>query len=306
MDAEAAVRVISRFSSATEGEIRRIALAGLAVHRHDPGAAFLRAATAGQERLRARALKAIGELGKTDLAGALVSHFSDTDDHCRCLAAWSAARLRTNLREAVEVLILIARAGGPDAVRALDMAVRCLPFAEARAWLDALGRTPETLRLAVIGTGVLGDPDSVDSLIALMSNPELARIAGDSFSLMTGADLGYEDLDADAPENSGEQPDDDAENEEVKPDPDGDLQWPAPDRIAQWWAKRRSQYRSGVRYLRGEPIGADSLARTIVQGTQRQRAAAALEIALLNPGRVLFEVRERGDRQLERVKRWTS
>jgi uncharacterized protein (TIGR02270 family) len=186
------------------------------------------------------------------------------------------------------------------------MAVRTAPFAEAKAWQEVLGRRPEALRLAATAAGALGDPAAIDWLIALMNDPELARVAGDSFSLITGADLGYEDLDADAPEASGEQPDDDAEDENVKPDPDEDLQWPAPDRIAQWWSKRRSQFRSGVRYLRGEPIGAESLPRTLVQGTQRQRAAAALELAIGNPQQVLFEIRERGDRQLEKVKRWTS
>jgi uncharacterized protein (TIGR02270 family) len=306
MPAEQAGPLAMRFSAAEADEIRRIAIAALAIHRLDPGPGLLKASVDKSSRLRARALKAIGELGKTDMAGLLVAGFSDQDDPCRCMAAWSAARLGVNTTAAIEVLRAIADAGGPDSQRALDMALRCMPIYEAKAWAAQLGGKPETLRLAVIALGIIGDPDAVSELIPLMENPEVARVAGDSFSMITGADLGYEDLDADAPENFAERPSEDTEDEDVGPDPDEDLQWPAPDRIAQWWSKRRTDFSPGVRYLGGKPIGPESLIEILVRGTQRQRAAAALEMALRNPMQPLFEVRERGDRQLERVKRWIS
>jgi len=61
--------------------------------------------------------------------------------------------------------------------------------------------------------GAIGDPSVIPELIGQMENPELARAAGSAFSLITGADLSYEDLDGDAPESirqySSEVPEDD-------------------------------------------------------------------------------------------------
>jgi len=45
------------------------------------------------------------------------------------------------------------------------------------------------------------------------------------------------------------------------------------------------------------PITPESLHLALKNGYQRQRAAAALELAILKPGRSLFEVRAPGWRQ---------
>jgi len=45
------------------------------------------------------------------------------------------------------------------------------------------------------------------------------------------------------------------------------------------------------------PITIDSLCQALKTGYQRQRAAAAIELAILKPGRPLFEVRAPGWRQ---------
>jgi uncharacterized protein (TIGR02270 family) len=236
----------------------------------------------------------------------LLARLSDDDEHCRFWAAWSLARLGMNSWDVIEVLKGIATAGGPNWERALVIAIRCMPIGAAKGWQAQLSSDPRTLRLGVLAAGAIGDPLNIDALIGWMENPEVARVAGNSLSMITGADLGYEDLDADAPESIAEQPSDDSEDENVKPDPDEDLQWPAPDRVAAWWSKRGSDFASGVRYLNGEPITEQSIIRTLRKGTQRHRAAAALELAMLRPSEPLFEVRARGDRQLESLKRWTS
>jgi hypothetical protein len=51
------------------------------------------------------------------------------------------------------------------------------------------------------------------------------------------------------------------------------------------------------RYLLGRPITIESLRQALKIGYQRQRAAAAIELALLNPGKPLFEVRAPAHRQ---------
>lgn len=284
--------------------IQRIALAAFAIHRRDAEKALTLSLDSEHDRLRARALKAVGELARADLSSHLAAHFNDTNGEARMLAAWSSARLRANLPQAIRVLVAAAEECGPQSVRAADMAARVMLPEDAAIWQQTLSGTPTTKRLAVIVAGIVGDPFVVPWLTDVMQQPDLARIAGDSFSLITGADLGYEDLDADAPEDFAEA-DADADGDETI-DPDEDLQWPAVQQISDWWSKRGHQFRAGIRYLRGEPITPESLARTLALGTQRQRAAAALELAIRNPSEPLFEVRERGDRQLLRVRQCSS
>ena len=68
-------------------------------------------------------------------------------------------------------------------------------------------------------------------------------------------------------------------------DPDEDLPWPEPKLIQDWWYKNKSNYKSGVRYLCGKPISEEQCQYVLRHGYQRQRAAAAIELAMINPGR---------------------
>jgi uncharacterized protein (TIGR02270 family) len=80
-------------------------------------------------------------------------------------------------------------------------------------------------------------------------------------------------------------------------DPDEDLPWPKPEAIHIWWRNHQKQYRAGTRYLLGQPMSPDWLQDVLRNGRQRQRAAAALELAMRQPGQPLFEVRAPGFRQ---------
>jgi hypothetical protein len=53
----------------------------------------------------------------------------------------------------------------------------------------------------------------------------------------------------------------------------------------------------GTRYLAGLPITEENCRHVLIHGYQRQRMAAALELALMNPGQPLFETRAPGFRQ---------
>ena len=67
--------------------------------------------------------------------------------------------------------------------------------------------------------------------------------------------------------------------------------------VAKWWERKRGSFAKDTRYLLGQPITIDSLRQALKMGYQRQRAAAALELAILKPGNPLFEVRAPGWRQ---------
>ena len=160
-----------------------------------------------------------------------------------------------------------------------------------------LQSTPGDRRRKIQGAGWIGDPAYVPWLIRQMSSPVSARVAGESFSLITGADLAWLDLERKPPGDVSAGPNDNPDDPNVDLDADEGLPWPDPERIQQWWASRETQFLAGQRWFMGEPLNARACLRTLRGGLQRQRIAAALHLCLLNPGTVLFEWRAPAARQ---------
>jgi uncharacterized protein (TIGR02270 family) len=134
-----------------------------------------------------------------------------------------------------------------------------------------------------------------------MADQKLTRLAGEAFSMMTGVDLAYIDLDRRPSAGLETGPNDDPADPDIELDPDNWLPWPDPERVAKWWAGQRGGYAPGTRYLLGEPITPESLAEILRSGRQRQRTAAALELTI-RTGAMLFETRARGQWQQQRLK----
>jgi uncharacterized protein (TIGR02270 family) len=288
-----AQRYVERLLGAESATMQYLGIAGSAIHRQDPGAQLLRALAAPGVRLRA--LKAVGELGRRDLLRSLYPHLQTEDATCRFWAAWSAVRLGDDY--ALDTLLSIAEAGGRYEEKALDLALRRVPLARAQDIVRGLLAQPGRERLAVVGAGVVGDPAVVPWLIGQMAEPALARVAGEAFTNITGMDLAYEDLEGEWPEGFEAGPTEDPEDENVEMDRDEDLPWPDPALVAAWWHANAGRFRPGTRYFLGRPLGEPVLQEALRRGKQRQRAAAALELALLHPSEPLFEVRAPGFRQ---------
>ena len=288
---------VNRLLAAESATLRRIGMAAAAIHRQDPRHYLKEALTDEDPLLRARALKAVGELGRRDLAQVVRHAMQDEEEACRFWAAWSAALLGDLY--ASQILRPIAEQGGVYAERACGMALRTMRLSDAHAWQQQLAERPEHHRLAVFGAGVIGDPTLVPWLIEQMEIPEFARVAGEAFTMITGVDLAYDDLEGEWPEGFEAGPTEDPEDENVEMDADEDLPWPEPELIQEWWNGHQGAFRAGTRYLLGQPIEEASLQTALRNGTQRQRAAAALELAIMKPGSPLFEVRAPGFRQLQ-------
>lgn len=288
-------------ASFSQPEIRRAGIAALAIHRIDPGPLLAPALTDENARLASRALRAAAELGRIDLLPHISSRLNDASESVRFWAAWSAVRLgEHHYSAALGPLRAAIEGGSPYSDRAAHILFRVLPISEAHALRLQLASGGNTLRAAILAAGAIGDPSAIPWLIEQMDNPTAARIAGNAFSLLTGADLHYLDLDRDPPAL------DDLDDEALfAPDPDSELPWPDSTAVARWWFKQTS-YVPGVRYLLGEPISDRSLREALAFGKQDQRVAAALELALRHPGQPLFETRERAPRQLVKVVQWTS
>ncbi|MGE3152915.1 MAG: TIGR02270 family protein [Nitrospiraceae bacterium] len=279
---------------------RQIGLAACAVHRADPGQALNLAVTSRNLPLRARALKAVGELGRKDLLGAVKDHLRAEDENVRYWAAWSGALLGEP--SAVPVLQGFAIPNNSYAEQACGMALRRLSLDEAHAWGRELAGRPATRRMAVIGVGVVGDPAQIPWLVEQMAIPNVARVAGESFTFITGIDLAYDDLERDKPEGFEAGPTENPEDENVEMDPDEDLPWPHPELIEKWWSQNKSRFTNGTRYLCGQPMTVESLNQVLRTGKQRQRIAAAIELAMRQPGTPLFNTSAPGFRQTKILK----
>jgi uncharacterized protein (TIGR02270 family) len=283
---------------------RRIGIASAAIHRKDPGRALNAALSSGDPLLRARAARAVGELGRTDLVPYLQEDLRAKDAGCRLWAAWSSALL-VGYANSIQMLQSFVEVPGPFRERALQLALRRLNLSSAHAWHRRLCDQAQSLRVATIGAGVLGDPVLIPWLMEQMLVPPLARVAGEAFTMITGVDIAYHDLNRKKPEDFEAGPNEDPQDDNVEMDPDEKLPWPDVALIAAWWNKHHDELQAGVRHLLGKPISVEWAENALRVGQQRQRAAAALELAILRPGSVLFEVRAPGFRQQRILKHST-
>jgi uncharacterized protein (TIGR02270 family) len=280
-------------------EYRLLGVSGYALHRKDPGAGLASAIDDPNPYVRARALRAAGELKRRDLSPSLARHIADPEPIPRFWALWSSALLGS--RSVLDGLMAFA-SGDPychDSVRALQLPLRIMDERDTRRWLKQLGQEEATLRAALVGCGVAADPYYVPWLIKHMFVPKHARIAGQSFSMITGTDAKAEGLDTDPPENFGAGPSEDPEDDNVKMDPDEHFAWPDAAKVSRWWESKRVGFAPGVRYLCGKPVSNEHCEAVLKEGLQPQRLAAAVELAILRPDEPLFETRAPAFRQLE-------
>jgi uncharacterized protein (TIGR02270 family) len=274
---------------------RWVGLAGAAVRRTSvPGWVMDRALH--DPVCRPRAIKAVGELGDINQVSAIRKHLAASDLDTRFAAAWSMARLG-NDPVAVAELQTITMTESRYRQRSATLAVRRLEPPAAARWVRMLAQTPGCERVALQAAGALGDPVAIPRLIEQMAVPALARLAGEAVSLITGVDLSDQKLDAPQPEGFEAGPNDDPEDGDVEMDPDDGLDWPDPEKARKWWEANRGRFREGTRQLCGSPITPEHLRAVLRDGYQRQRAAAALELALLRSRDALYEVRAPGWRQ---------
>lgn len=131
-----------------------------------------------------------------------------------------------------------------------------------------------------------GDPALVPWLIRQMTQPQFARIAGESFSVLTGADLEANRLRCAAPENQG-GPTGDLEDDAAIDEDEG-LPWPDAEKIAAWWRAEGHRFPGGRRFFIGQAPSVEGCRRVLRHGVQRQRIAAAQYLCLLQPGTKLF------------------
>ncbi len=296
----------AKLLSAPSPVLRRMGLAAMANQRQELGHWLARCLADANTALRERAFHAVGELGAIDQLPNLLSAIDTQQGPCRTAAAGSALLIGSD--RGIAVLREAAEAGGPRAAWAGSLATRRMESQHFGQWVELLLARPEQQRLGLWVIGQRGHPTWMPRLLSAMTEPALARGAGEAFSMLTGINIAEDLVDGVRARGPALVPRS-IEQRRVagiplpgKPaavvqDVDGDLPWPAADALASYWQRHQGEYDPQSRYLLGKPIDESSAIVALRTGAQRQRAAAAIELALLQAESPLFEVRAPGFKQ---------
>jgi uncharacterized protein (TIGR02270 family) len=266
---------------------RQVGLAACAMHGVDPGAIVDAALNDDDAAVRVRALRLIAQLGLIDKVSYCMNAIADEDASCSFESACAAALLG-NRSGLVVALQRFASKPGLSRKRALGLLLKLQQSTAANATLAALAQEPACIRLLIQGIGTAGDPHYVPWLIQQMQDLKLSRLAGESFSYITGLDLAYLDLERKPPEGVEFGPNDDPNDDNVAMDEDDGLPWPDVEKVSNWWQANGQRFAPGTRYFMGEPPSTAHCLDVLKNGFQRQRMAAAVYLCLLKPGTPLF------------------
>ncbi|WP_295578528.1 TIGR02270 family protein [uncultured Lamprocystis sp.] len=275
--------------AATEPVRQEVGIASCIMHRVDPGSILTAAIDDPDPRLRACALRAAGEAGRRDLIDDCLRHLQDDDPSARFRAAMSSLLLG-NRDLALSALGELSSTPGPLRAQALGLWLKAVDLPSGHHVLQSIAKDAASRRLLIQATGVTGQVHYIPWLIGLMADDQTARLAGESFSFVTGLDLAWLDLERRPPEGFEPGPSDDPADESVDMDPDDSLPWPDQAKIQAWWEVSGQRLQSGGRYFMGEPVTVEHCQRVLREGYQRQRRAAAEYLCLLTPGTPLFPI----------------
>lgn len=279
---------IERMLAAPEPLFRRLGLAACGMHRHDPGPALRTGLCDVDPSVLARAARTAGELRRHDLLPEIRAHGRNPEASTRFWANWAAAQMGD--QHALESLRQFAEQSDPFQYRALCVVLMWQERDPSIAWIRQWVQDPRHRRAGIQALGLLGDPVCVPWLIQQMSDVPFARVAGEAFSLITGADLALLDLELQELPDFDAGPNDHPEDPNVAMDPDENLPWPDSSSVEAWWQANGAQFQTGTRYMLGLAHSDRTFQHVLVRGQQRQRIAAACGLARFRPNDVLFPV----------------
>jgi uncharacterized protein (TIGR02270 family) len=269
---------------------RWLGIAACAAHRVDLGAALAGALSAPQSLLRVTALRTAGRLGRIDLMPVVLAQLRSDDPATQAAAAWAAVLLGDRRDGALALGAQARSAEESTSLPALQLHLLAAEPEAARATVRELVSQGAPMRTSLRATAWAGDVQAVPWLVKQMASDEHARLAGEAFSLLTGADLALMDLERKEPGQVATGPNDGPSDDNVALDEDESLPWPDVERVQAWWQRNAASLPAGQRCFMGAAAGPQHCQQVLRTGAQRQRHAAALLLALTKPGSVLFNI----------------
>ncbi len=284
---EAGLKWIQPRLNSNDLDDNHLAIAVCRILSHDPGKQLeqllKRGAQHPQHPLIIGCLRLTGELKRVDLKADCRKAVTAEDPDLRFWGIWSSILLgEHDDAQALEPYVLQTC---PWQQKAIQLAFRIIPDNVADAWINHLLHHPGQTRQGIKSITANGRLHAIPRLIILMQNDTLARVAGEAFSLLTGIDLKQQQLAGPCP------PQDEAPDDIDSALEDAELPWPDVEKIAARWQQQSADFEAGQRYFMGQPITAAHLHDIIATGYPRQRHAAALELALLEPSSPLINTR---------------
>ncbi len=271
-----------------------IGLTACAIQRQDPGPLLAASLFSPDSRLRARALRAAGELGQRDRLRDVQAALAAGGRALPPGSGLDGRPLRGPSRDRGALRPEPPAGAGPASAR---QRWRRAGWRRDKAAAWARDLAAEAPRASLHAAGALGDSGQRGVARGADARPRRGAPRGFAFTMITGADFKKEKLVARPPAGFRPAPSDDPEDDDVAMDPDEHLLWPDVPAVQAWWSWREGTLRPGTRYLLGKPIEATWLQRVLAEASQPLRAAAAIELSMRAPRAPLFEVRARGSEQ---------
>ena len=283
---------------------RGLGLFACAAHEIDPLGFLARALEDPDRFVRAQACNTAARLGRQDLIESCVAVLDPGVPSLGLAAAFAALVLGERVRSVPTLEALAFDAGADPGSRdaALLTAILAADPSRARSLLAEAKKDDSRSRVLVRAVGWAGDVHFVPWLIGLMEDPAQARLAGESFTMITGVDLDAARL-VRPPPLARANSDDSAD---IDLDEDRDLAWPDRSSVHAWWRENGARFSASQRWFLGGASDANHCARVLATGRQRHRWMAARHFALLSAGRRTFDVAAPAWRQVRRLRRFAG
>jgi uncharacterized protein (TIGR02270 family) len=211
-----------------------------------------------------------------------------------------AAGLVSGARAAWKTCRKVAEDGGKGRRQCLvALALGC--EAKDAEWLSGLLREPELRADVLWALGFTGQSIAAEACLDYLEEEQVAALAGEAFSAITGLKLEGRYQRRPPPEEEPEalipleKEDLDAD---LVPPPDATLPVPRPSAVEAWWEKARGGFERGARYLRGKKVGTAECLEALKREPMRRRPVHALELAIRSRGANSLETRAFTRRQL--------
>ena len=265
---------------------------------HDPGEPLTqlikRSADQQQHFLLIQCLRLAGELKRTDLKADCQKATTADNTDLRFWGIWSSVLLGE--RDQALALEPYTQHTNPWQQKAIQLAFRVIPDNTADTWIDPLLHHPDPLqqRCGIKAIAANGRPQRMPDVITAMKNDTLARVAGEAFTLLTGSDIKQQQLTRPTPIRKWKLDNLDDSELDIELE-DSKLPWPDADKTTTRWQQHSTDLETESRYFMGKGFKAPTITghlnHIIASGYQRQRHAAALELALLEPTHPLVNTR---------------